>query len=376
MSDALMIDADSNALLVELAVVIPTFNEIDNVEELLRRLERVLQGVAFEVIFVDDDSPDGTAERLQALSRRFPRVRCLRRIGRRGLSSACVEGMLASGAPYLAVMDADLQHDEALLPSMLGVLRGEPIDIVVGSRFVEGGAVGDWQSSRQSISAVATRLSQRVLGLTLADPMSGFFMIRREAFEAAVYRLSSIGFKILVDLLASSPTPMRVRELPYVFRNRLAGESKLDNRVAWDYLMLLADKTIGRFISPRFVSFAAIGASGVLVHLAVLRLVLGLGGDFVFAQSSAVMVAMVGNFLLNNALTYRDQRLRGWAMLAGLLKFMVACGLGAVANIGVASYVHGDSGGWLLSGLAGIIIGTFWNYFATAYLVWLRPKRA
>jgi dolichol-phosphate mannosyltransferase len=166
-----------------------------------------------------------------------------------------------------------------------------------------------------------------------------------------------------------------VRELPYVFRNRLAGESKLDNRVAWDYLMLLADKTIGRFISPRFVSFAAIGASGVLVHLAVLRLVLGLGGDFVFAQSSAVMVAMLGNFLLNNALTYRDQRLRGWAMIAGLLKFMAACGLGAVANVGVASYVHGDSAGWLLSGLAGIIIGTFWNYVATAYLVWLRPKR-
>ncbi|MCX7214297.1 MAG: glycosyltransferase family 2 protein [Burkholderiales bacterium] len=358
----------ADSMPIELAVVIPTFNEIDNVEELLSRLERVLQGVAFEVIFVDDDSPDGTAERLQALSRRFPRVRCLRRVGRRGLSSACVEGMLASGAPFLAVMDADLQHDEALLPGMLGVLRDEPIDIVVGSRFVEGGAVGDWESSRQSISAVATRLSQRLLGLTLADPMSG-------AFQAAVYRLSSIGFKILVDLLASSPTPLRVRELPYVFRNRLAGESKLDNRVAWDYLMLLADKTIGRFISPRFVSFAAIGASGVLVHLAVLRLVLGLGGDFVFAQSSAVMVAMVGNFLLNNALTYRDQRLRGWAMVAGLLKFMAACGLGAVANVGVASYVHGDSAGWLLSGLAGIIIGTFWNYVATAYLVWLRPKR-
>ena len=364
---------------VELALVIPTFNEIGNVEELVRRLDRVLAGIAWEAVFVDDDSADGTAARLHAMSVADPHVRCLRRVGRRGLSSACVEGMLATGAPYIAVMDADLQHDETILPAMLQALRDGGHDLAVGTRYIEGGGVGEWDASRQKISSVATTLSQRLLGLTLKDPMSGFFMIRREVLDAAVYRLSSIGFKILVDLVVSSPRPLRVKELPYQFRNRFAGDSKLDNRVAWDYLMLLADKTIGRWVPTRLVSFAAIGSFGVLVHLAVLRAALAAnGGQFVAAQTVAVMVAMVGNFLLNNALTYRDQQLRGFALVPGLLKFMAACSLGALANVGVAGYIYGANGAyanWLVSALAGIVVGTVWNYGATAWLVWVKPKR-
>ncbi len=369
--------------MVELAVVIPTFNEIGNVEELIHRLDRVLAGVSWEAVFVDDDSADGTAARLHAMSTADPRVRCLRRVGRRGLSSACVEGMLATGAAYIAVMDADLQHDETVLPAMLRALKGDgsdpACDLVVGTRYMDGGGVGEWDASRQKISALATTLSQRLLGLTLNDPMSGFFMVRREVVDAAVYRLSSIGFKILVDLVVSSPRALRIKEVPYQFRNRHAGDSKLDNRVAWDYLMLLADKTVGRWVPTRLVSFAAIGSFGVLVHLTVLRTVLAFNGNqFVAAQTTAVMVAMVGNFMLNNALTYRDQQLRGWALLPGLLKFMAACSLGAFANVGVASYMHGASGGyanWLVSALAGIVVGTVWNYGATAWLVWVKPKR-
>ncbi len=365
----------------ELAVVIPTFKELGNVEEMLRRLDTVLKGISWEVIFVDDDSPDGTAARLQEIARSDSRVRCLRRVGRRGLSSACVEGMLATGAPCIAVMDADLQHDETLLPKMLAELQktdSEACDLVVGTRYMEGGGTEGWDSSRQKISTLATTLSQRLLGLKLNDPMSGFFMIKRTAFEGAVYGLSSIGFKILVDLVVSSPTPLRVKELPYQFRNRHAGESKLDNRVAWDYLMLLADKTIGRWVPSRLVSFAAIGSFGVLVHLAVLRMALSWpGNSFVAAQTIAVMVAMVGNFFLNNALTYRDQQLSGFGLLGGLLKFMAACSVGAVANVGVASYIHGTDGStasWLVSALAGIVVGTVWNYGATAWLVWIKPK--
>ncbi len=360
----------------ELCIVIPTFNEIGNVEELITRLTKVLDGVAWEVVFVDDDSPDGTSARLHALSAANLRVRCLRRIGRRGLSSACVEGMLSTGAAHIAVMDADLQHDEAILPQMLQALRDEPFDLVVGTRYMAGGGVSEWDSSRQKISSVATSISQRVLGLTLNDPMSGFFMIKKTAFEATVYRLSSIGFKILVDLVVSSPSPLRVKEVPYQFRNRLAGDSKLDNRVAWDFLMLLADKTIGRWVPTRLVSFAAIGSFGVLVHLTVLRAALAFtGGNFTRAQTIAVAVAMVGNFFLNNALTYRDQQLRGLALLPGLLKFMAACAIGALANVGVASYIHNDYGHWVLSALAGILVGTVWNYGATSWLVWIRPKR-
>lgn len=372
----------------ELAVVIPTFKELGNVEEMLRRLNTVLAGITWEVIFVDDDSPDGTAARLHDIARSDPRVRCLRRVGRRGLSSACVEGMLATGAPCIAVMDADLQHDETLLPKMLKVLQDKgaddnegPYDLVVGTRYMEGGGTEGWDSSRQKISTLATTLSQRLLGLKLNDPMSGFFMIKRGAFEGTVYGLSSIGFKILVDLVVSSPTPLRVKELPYQFRNRHAGESKLDNRVAWDYLMLLADKTIGRWVPSRLVSFAAIGSLGVLVHLAVLRTALSWpgwpGNSFVAAQTIAVMVAMVGNFFLNNALTYRDQQLKGFSLLGGLLKFMAACSVGAVANVGVAAYIHGADGStasWLVSALAGIVVGTVWNYGATAWLVWVKPK--
>ena len=360
----------------ELAVVIPTFNELGNIEPLLALLEKALAGITWEAIFVDDDSPDGTAQFLLALSTRNPRVRCLRRVGRRGLSSACVEGMLSSGADCLAVIDADLQHDETLLPKMLNVLQHEPFDLVVGTRYMEGGGVSGWDASRQKISNLATALSQRLLGIKLKDPMSGLFMIRRSAFEGAVYGLSSIGFKILVDLVASSKTPLRVKELPYQFRNRLAGISKLDNRVAWDYLMLLADKTVGRYVPTRLVSFAAIGGFGVLVHLLVLTLALSLmGADFVAGQTIAVTVAMVGNFFLNNALTYRDQQLRGWGILSGLIKFMLACSVGAFANVGVAAYIHSGYGHWALSALAGIVVGTVWNYGATAWLVWIKPKR-
>jgi glycosyltransferase involved in cell wall biosynthesis len=279
---------------LQLAVIIPTFNEIGNLEELLRRLHIVLAGIQWEAVFVDDDSPDGTAAQLRQIAGADSHVRCIRRVGRRGLSSACVEGMLSTHAPYLAVMDADLQHDEALLPKMLAEFTRSPPtqnvkidsalsaqnagyspielanpapDLVIGSRYVPGGGVTDWDSSRLQISQFATRLSQRILGVQVSDPMSGFFMIRRSAFEACVYRLSSIGFKILVDLIVSSPKPLVIRELPFQFRSRHAGESKLDNRVAWDYLMLLADKSIGRYIPTRLLSFSIIGGSGVLVHL-------------------------------------------------------------------------------------------------------------
>lgn len=360
----------------ELALVVPTLNESANVPVLVERLHAALDGVEWEVLFVDDDSRDGTADVVRRIAQADPRVRCLHRIGRRGLASACIEGILATSAPIVAVMDADLQHDEKLLPAMVDVLRKEPVDLVVGSRFADGGGVGEWDDERQRISRIATGLGRMALKVDLSDPMSGFFMIRRSAFEPVVYKLSLIGFKLLLDIVVSSPTPLRVRELPYRFSTRVHGDSKLDSRVAWDYLMLLADKTIGRWIPARLVSFALIGSFGVLVHLTVLRLGLAwLNADFVDAQAAAVVVAMVGNFLLNNMLTYRDRRLQGWAMLGGLLKFMAACGLGAVANVGVAAYIHAGHVGWLLSSLAGIIVGTVWNYVATAYLVWLNPRR-
>ena len=359
-----------------LAVVIPTFNEKGNVGTLMEKLEQVLHGVSWEAIFVDDDSPDGTCAAVRDLAKRYSNVRCIRRVGRRGLSSACVEGMLSTHARFLAVMDADLQHDEKLLPVMLQALQQGAHDMVVGSRYIEGGGVGDWQSDRQQTSWVATVLSQRLLGLSICDPMSGFFMLRREVLDNSVHRLSNIGFKILVDLVVSSPQPLKILEIPFQFGQRTVGESKLDNRVAWDFLMLLLDKTVGRYLPVQLISFGLIGSVGVLVHLVVLSIAMPLlSGAFMVAQTLAVVVSMVFNFMLNNALTYRDQRLQGLAWWGGLLKFMLACAVGAGANVGVASYIYGDMGYWVWSALAGILVGVMWNYAATAILVWPQRRR-
>lgn len=356
---------------VELSVVVPTYCERDNVAELVRRLHACLDGIAWEVIFVDDDSPDGTAQAVRDIAGTDPRVRCLQRIGRSGLASACVEGMLSSSAPFLAVMDADLQHDEAILSTMLANLRDEELDIVVGSRYVEGGGIGDWNGTRALISRVANRVSRAVVPPSLGDPMSGYFMVRRSVFLECVRDLSAIGFKILVDLFASSGRPLRFKEVPYTFRNRVAGESKLDNQVAWDYGMLLLDKLIGHIVPVRFVSFAMIGGLGVLVHMLVLTLVYRGGhGGFVAGQSAATATAMMFNFAINNVVTYRDRRLTGWRWLTGLLSFVAVCSVGAIANVGIAHYAFERNTGWIAAALAGILVGAVWNYAVTSVYTW------
>jgi dolichol-phosphate mannosyltransferase len=355
----------------ELTVVVPTFNEHDNVALVLAHLEAALIGIEWEVVYVDDDSPDGTADAVRMLARDHPRVRCLHRIGRRGLATAVIEGMLASSAPYLAVIDADLQHDVRLLPRMLATLKQDELDIVVGSRHLAGGGMGNWDHRRVAISAVAARLARLVVAADLSDPMSGFFVLSRPAFEGAVRRLSGQGFKILLDLFASTPIAFRFKEVPYVFAQRQHGESKLDSFVIWEYLMLLADKLVGDYVPARFISFAAIGGLGVGVHFAALYLGLKLV-SFPVAQAVATVVAMTSNFALNNLLTYRDRRLSGRRFVTGLLSFYGVCGLGAVANVGIASAAFADHYTWWVSGLAGAAVGVVWNYAVSSVLTWKR----
>ena len=359
------------AMAPDLTIVVPTLNERENLEPLLALVGTALGDESWEVIFVDDDSSDGTADHARDLARRDFRVRCLQRIGRRGLSTACIEGVLASASPYVAVMDGDLQHDERLLPRMLDVLRREPIDLVVGSRYVAGGEIGEGLgSSRAFISSFATQLAGFICKVEIADPMSGFFMFRREAFDNATHSLSGQGFKILLDLMASSPRPLRVRELPYEFRKRRYGESKLDVLVAWGYGMLLADKLIGHIVPVRFALFALIGGLGLFVHLAVLWGGLTLGARFVAAQTAATIVAMTSNFFLNNLFTYRDQRLRRWQLIRGLLSFYLICSIGAVANVSIAAYVFRADQAWWVAGIAGVIVGSVWNYAVSSVFTW------
>ena len=355
----------------ELAVVIPTLNERENILALVERLEAALAGIRWEAVFVDDDSPDGTADLVREMGQRRSNIRCVQRLGRRGLSSACIEGILASSAPFIAVMDADMQHDEALLPKMLGTIKERELDIVVGTRYGANGSVGDWQRSRVAISSLASRLARLVVKAELTDPLSGFFVIARGAFAATMRNLSGQGFKILLDIFASSPRPLAFAELPFHFRRRVHGESKLDTLVAWEYLTLLLDKLAGPMIPVRFLLFAMIGGLGVLTHLSALWLaVYPLGIGFAAAQTIATVVAMTGNFLLNNLFTYRDRRLHGRALLTGLLSFYAVCGLGAAANVGIASHLFVANHSWWLAGMGGAAIGAVWNYAMSSVFIW------
>lgn len=359
---------------LDLSIIVPTFNERQNVRELIARVERALAGLRWEMILVDDDSPDGTNAEVRSIAVRDSRIRCLRRIGRRGLASACIEGMLASSAPTLVVMDADLQHDERKIPDMLAALETQHAQLVIASRYMTGGATGEWNDTRAAMSRLATRASRIVCRQPISDPMSGFFMIRAETLEACVRRLSGTGFKILLDIIASAPERLRVAEVPYTFRTRLHGESKLDSLVVWDFGMLLADKTIGKYVPVRFVAFGVVGGAGVVVHMAVLAALRAAAIEFQNAHAVATMLSMVFNFWLNNLLTYRDRRLRGVRWVRGLVSFVAACSLGAVANVGIASYLFQSRTQWVLAALAGVAVGAVWNYAITQLYTWGRGR--
>jgi dolichol-phosphate mannosyltransferase len=357
--------------LPQLSVIVPTFNERDNIPKLYRGLETALTGIVWEVIFVDDNSPDGTWDVVRTLARQDSRVRCVRRIGRRGLSGACIEGILASSAPYAGVIDADLQHDETQLPKMLALLQGGDADLVIGSRYVEGGSADSFNKQRAGASALATEVAKRVLRVKIADPMSGFFMIRRDRLEQLAPQLSTQGFKILLDIVATARGDLRVREIPYSFGSRLHGESKLDSMVALDFLGLVLAKLTHDVVSLRFLLFATVGSIGLFVHLAALFVALKIFNlPFPQAQGCGALLAMTSNFILNNFLTYRDQRLKGFAILRGLLLFYLVCSVGLFANVGVAFSVYDQEPIWWLAGAAGALMGVVWNYAMSGLFVW------
>jgi dolichol-phosphate mannosyltransferase len=365
--------AETGAAAIELTIVVPTFNEAKNVPLVVERLDAVLKGTRWEVVFVDDDSPDETAEVAREIALRDRRVRVIRRIGRRGLSTACVEGVLSSAAPYFAIMDGDLQHDDTVLPEMLRRIKADHIDIVVGSRYVDGERTEGLSSDfRRRISRAGGQVARLVLKAQLSDPMSGFFLMTRTAFDETVRGLSQQGFKILLDLFASAPRSLRFAEVACRFNARQHGESKLDTMAAWEFGILVLDKLIGRAVPVRFAVFALIGAAGIFVHLLVLWLMSLLGFNFTISTSVAVLAAMTWNFVLNNIITYRDQRLRGRAFMAGLASFYAIGGVGAVANIGIAQLLFEEGKSWWLGGFSAAIIGVVWNFTMSSFFTWRR----
>jgi dolichol-phosphate mannosyltransferase len=355
-----------------LTVVVPTFNEAANVRVLIERIACALKGLEWEVIVVDDNSPDGTAAIVKEIGDEDARVRCIRRLRRRGLSGACLEGTLASQARFVAVMDGDLQHDESLLRPMLQVLLNGEADLVVASRYLAGGAPGGLSAMRRRLSEIATAWSRWLTGVNVRDPMSGFFLMRRDILDELAPRLSIEGFKILLDILMTGRGRLRVAELPYQFKPRLFGASKLDVRNGLDFVGLLVSKATDGTVPPRLFSFMLVGLSGVGVQLGCLWQGLTLGLSFPFAQAMATLFAMTSNFFLNNMLTYRDQRVSGLKILPALLSFYAVCSIGALSNVGVSSWLYAGRPVWWLAGLAGSLVGAVWNYAGSAALVWNR----
>jgi dolichol-phosphate mannosyltransferase len=355
----------------ELSIIVPAYNEHDNVPLMVDLLKRTLEDVSWEVIFVDDNSPDGTAAAVRALGAADHRVRCIRRVGRRGLAGACIEGMMSSQARYVAVLDADLQHDETLLAPMLERMRTGDVDVVVGSRYIPGGSADSFTSKRRFMSRLSHVASHMITKVELNDSGSGFFMIRRAAVEEIAPRLSSQGFKLLLDIMTTARGTLRAAELPYTFRERQHGESKLDAHIVIDFAALLVAKFTNDAVSFRFLMFCFVGLTGVVVHMAALQVgIQSLALHFGVAQVAATVLAICWNFVLNNMLTYRDQRLSGWRFVTGLLRFQLVCAVGAISNVNAAAWIYDYDENWWLAGLGGALMSAVWNYVVSAAFVW------
>ena len=358
---------------IALTIVVPTYNEKLNVRPLVSLLDKALVDINWEVVFVDDDSPDGTADEVRELARTRLDVRVIHRIGRRGLSGACIEGILSSAAPYVAVMDGDLQHDETVLISMIASFNADPeLNLVIGSRNVEGGSSGNGLSGIRSFgSDMATVMARKLLKIRVQDPMSGFFMIKLESFREVVGELQKQGFKILTDLLSASRGGWKIKEIPFVFKERQYGQSKMDSAVTLEYFGLILARLTGGAISIRFVLFLFVGCTGILVQLLMVGIFLNVMFlSFFYSQILAVILAMTSNFFLNNILTYRDQSLSGKYILFGLLSFYFVCSLGAVANVAVANLVYNFVPLWILASFFGSVISSLWNFMSSKWLTW------
>ena len=356
----------------EITIVLPTYNERANVRPMIDAIARTLADTPWEIIFVDDDSPDGTTAEARAIGAADIRVRCIRRVHRRGRGSACIEGLLAAQGKYVAVMDADLQHDDSVLPRMIKILREESADLVIGSRYVEGGSTEGLAGARATISRSAGRLAQLVLGVEISDPTSGFFAAKRELIDALARELSTEGFNTLLDIVSTRHAGMRIAEVPYVFRARQHGESKLSARVALDFAGLILSRLSFNTLPQRFLLFCIVGVSGIGVHLIALAGLFALTFRFDTAQAIAAFAAIASNFWFNNILTYRDQTLRGSAALKGLMLYAVICSFGFISNISVAQWMLTDDSTWWLAGFFGALISAVWNYAVSAALIWRR----
>ncbi len=353
---------------IEVSIVIPTFNERENLPVLIEKLQDVMAGRGYEIIVVDDDSQDGTWQVAEEFSRRYGNISAIRRINRKGLSSAVTEGFLLGKGRYLAVLDADLQHDHTLLSAMIEQIGD--CDVVIGSRYLNQKAVPGWDAWRSKLSRAGTVMAQKVLNRKISDPLSGFFMIRREIIQEVAPQLFEHGYKILFDILIKRPD-LKVKELPYKFKTRLHGTSKLTAAVMFDFADLLISRAIPSRFNLQFVRYGMVGASGVGVHfltLYLLHVVLGL--RYPVSLVAAIETAMISNYVLNNQWTFKDRRFLGWMWWKGLIKYNLACLLGSAFNFVVGWYLVDKGIPWVFASVLGVWVGMSWNYLSNRLFTW------
>lgn len=354
-----------------LSIVLPAYNEAENIPVIVGKIGEAMGGRPHEIIVVDDDSPDGTAGVTRAVAREHPHVRCIRRVGRRGLSGACVEGMMAANAPVVVIMDADMQHDETRLPAMLAEIEAGA-DLVIGSRYVEGVRAGGGfhKKTRAKGSELATWLANRITGRYTTDPMSGFFMLRRDVADKVAGAVSREGFKILFDIVSRYGAQLDIREVPFEFRERVAGESKLGFLVTVQFLGLLVSRYTGGLLPTQFLLFALVGTSGLVVHMASLYGLSAAGLNFTLSQTIATYIAMTTNFAFNNEVTFAHRKLVGLRFWRGLVTFYAICSIGALGNLAVAERIFELGTPVWIAGLAGAVMSALFNYAVTKLVTW------
>jgi dolichol-phosphate mannosyltransferase len=362
---------------LKFSLVLPTFNEGENIPEILATLTDLLApvfGADYELILVDDDSPDLTWKTTLELLPQYPPVKVIRRQGEKGLSTAVIRGWQAAQGEILGVMDADLQHPpEILLQLFQEMNRGA--DLAVASRHVEGGGVSEWSGVRRLLSRGAQVLGLMILPEVLSrlsDPMSGYFMVRRSA--VAGRRLSPLGYKILIEVAARGRTPW-LAEVGYVFRERQSGESKVTWRQYAEYLRHLLRLRLSR--SSRFLRFAVVGAGGVAVDMAALFILSDpqmLGWGLTRSKLLAAELAIVHNFLWNDFWTFGDVARRqpgNRRRLKRLVKFNLICGAGLVLNVLLLNFFFNGLGfNRYLANLLAIALVTVWNFWLNLKLSW------
>lgn len=351
-------------------IIIPSFNEKENVDQLINDILQVNEhGIISRVIYVDDDSSDGTAEYIKSKDFGFP-VDCLHRIRRSGLSSAVVEGIMLANTEYVAVMDGDGQHRPTDLLAMIDVITSNQLDLVIGSRF-KNCSPDSHVGYRLWLSLVGNKFANKVIGRNISDPLTGFFVMRRSVFMDIAHTINPTGFKILLEILYHCrKKSIAIQEVQINFSKRMAGESKLDSQVMLDFIGQIARCMSGGLIPDKFFAFCFVGLLGIFVHFLILSQLINLSVNFVYAQIVSTLGAMIFNYIINNILTFRRNRRHGVKFFTGMIIFILSCGLGAVANVGVASVINSSGYSWWLSAFAGVIVGTVFNFSLSKSVVW------